>query len=1203
MDLDRATLRWLNDSVGNGILTTDAGLVVRGWNQWLELHSGRPAADVLGRNLLELYPELVERRLDAFYAQALAGQAVVLSQRFHRYLLRLPAQRNRAGFVEMQQTAAIAPLYEGDQIIGAITTIEDVTERVLREEEFGRQLAIQDALHEIDRAILTLDLPECLRRVVNKTAGLIGAPVAAVVLCERDGPRVAACTYASGDCPPAAQALAEGTIAAWAAESRQAILLADVNAARPGAAALRPLAPGSRSVIAAPLIIENQVIGALVVESPRPDAFSETEQSLVIALATQTAVGIHNARLYTAVAESEERYRDLIEHSRDLICTHDLEGRILTVNPAVAKSVGYEADELLQKNLRDFLVPEARGRFAAYLETIRRDGAARGLLQMLTRTGERRVWEYDNTLRTEGVAVPIVRGMAHDVTERLRAEKRSRAFSQLGHRLSTAATVEEAAGTIMDVADELLGWDACSFDLYSEETGTTAPVLNMDIVAGRRAAVPPAYPGASLTPTTRRLLTEGGQLILRDATGALANDLMPFGDTNRPSASLMFVAIRSRQRVVGILSIQSYTPYFYDQESLAVLQALADHCGGALERIQAEAAEHGQRVLAEALRDTAAALSGTLDFDQILDRILAEVGRVVPHDTVNIMLITGGQARITREHGSAEHGLPPPSLDLRLDVHETSTLHEMAATGRPYIVSDTQTYEGWVHSNENRWIRSYAGAPIRSRGQTLGFLNLNSHTPGFFTSAHTERLRAFADQAAMALENARLLAEAQRHARELAVLYETAIATTGTLETDALLAEMSRQVCRLIAVDSLFVALYNPEAEECRLVFAISDDEAVQDQMVGMRLPLAGEGLIAWVARTGQTLHIGDVQGDQLPAPLIQVGPKTKRAWLGVPLMAHNRLIGVISIQSNRPHAFSDENRRLLEALAAPIAIAIENARLYEEVRSHAAELEQRVAVRTTELRDANEKLRELDRFKSQFVSNVSHELRTPLTNIKLVLGLLDRGKSDKRPYYMATLQRETDLLNALIEDLLYLSRMDLGRVQPNLEILDVNALAATLTGDRTALFADRGLMLRLETRPDLPFVRADPRMLTQVLANLMTNAMNYTPAGGMVTVSTGWQMADAGPNPQSQITNPRWVTLSVSDTGPGISAEEQARLFERFYRGDAARQSGAPGTGLGLSICQGIIQRHDGQITVESVVGQGTTFTAWLPAAEDKAD
>ena len=270
-----------------------------------------------------------------------------------------------------------------------------------------------------------------------------------------------------------------------------------------------------------------------------------------------------------------------------------------------------------------------------------------------------------------------------------------------------------------------------------------------------------------------------------------------------------------------------------------------------------------------------------------------------------------------------------------------------------------------------------------------------------------------------------------------------------------------------------------------------------------------------------------------------------------------------------------------------------------EAIRRLNAELEQRVAQRTAEvaataarlqlsnnsLQEAVEQLRELDRMKSQFVSNVSHELRTPLTNIKLYLDLLEHGKPEKHDKYMDTLKRETDLLQRLIEDLLHLSRLDMGKSQPVLAAVHLNDLASVLANDRAALFAERGLALRLALEQGLPPVSADNKLLTQVLTNLMANAMNYTPAFGTVTMRTQSHLDGAE----------SWVILSVVDTGPGLSAEDQKHFCERFYRGEAARRSGAPGTGLGLAICQEIARLHGGRLTAESVPGRGSTFSLWL--------
>ncbi len=231
-------------------------------------------------------------------------------------------------------------------------------------------------------------------------------------------------------------------------------------------------------------------------------------------------------------------------------------------------------------------------------------------------------------------------------------------------------------------------------------------------------------------------------------------------------------------------------------------------------------------------------------------------------------------------------------------------------------------------------------------------------------------------------------------------------------------------------------------------------------------------------------------------------------------------------------------------------------------------------------------RFRELDQMKSKFVSDVSHELRTPLTNLTIYLDLLSNLKDPSKGHkYLNTLQRETERLTHLIEDLLTISRLEGGRLPISMLPIDVQRLACDLTNDRQSIAAMKELALTCNLEQDLPLVHADPRLLSQVLSNLLTNAFNYTPAKGGIHVT-----ADFCENHRAN-----WVTISVQDTGVGIQPDELEDIFKRFYRGSASTQTGAPGTGLGLAISKEIIQRMGGKITVESTPGSGSNFTVWL--------
>jgi len=262
-----------------------------------------------------------------------------------------------------------------------------------------------------------------------------------------------------------------------------------------------------------------------------------------------------------------------------------------------------------------------------------------------------------------------------------------------------------------------------------------------------------------------------------------------------------------------------------------------------------------------------------------------------------------------------------------------------------------------------------------------------------------------------------------------------------------------------------------------------------------------------------------------------------------------------------------------------------------EEVRLLNAELEKRVSERTAALRAANQELEALSRVKNEFVSNVSHELRTPITTVKLYLQLLQQCP-DRTARYLPVLERESERLAQIIESLLHFSLIDQNRISLKLGVVDINQLVQQYVADRQVLAEKNKLTLQFTNGTHMPPVKADGGLVGQVVSILLTNAINYTPAGGQVTVRTQARV-EAGQG---------YAGFTVSDTGPGIAPDEVERIFERFYRGKAAEDGHIGGTGLGLSIARAIVEQHQGRIEVEGggEPGKGATFNVWFPA--DKA-
>ncbi len=429
-----------------------------------------------------------------------------------------------------------------------------------------------------------------------------------------------------------------------------------------------------------------------------------------------------------------------------------------------------------------------------------------------------------------------------------------------------------------------------------------------------------------------------------------------------------------------------------------------------------------------------------------------------------------------------------------------------------------------------------------------------------------------------------------RRNRELGLLNRVISAATSTLSMSGVLHLVCRELSAAFAVPMVVAALLSDDGEEATMVAAHLPEQS--PEVVGTRFPTGPFRRMPaydFVMQQRKPLVVPDLhQVKELATVANMISRLGAVTLLILPLSDRETTVGALVLASDEPREFSERHVELAESVASSVSQALHNTRLYQEVQRHNVELEERVAERTKELATANERLKELARVKDAFISNVSHELRTPLTNIKLFHDLWTL-KPDDPGNYMATLQRETDRLDHIVESLLHISRLDQGPPPMKLSTVDLAALAELHVSDRQIMAERRKIALSFHKKTRLPLVRCDPMQVGQVMGILLTNALNYTPEGGSVTMYTETR----------QRGSQAWACFMVGDTGPGIQPDEQSRLFERFFRGSAGRQSGAPGTGLGLAIAKEIVDRHQGHIDVfsEGVPGRGTILTVCLPA------
>ncbi len=354
------------------------------------------------------------------------------------------------------------------------------------------------------------------------------------------------------------------------------------------------------------------------------------------------------------------------------------------------------------------------------------------------------------------------------------------------------------------------------------------------------------------------------------------------------------------------------------------------------DRKRAQQTEREQAALVDALRDTAAAISSTLDLDEVLDRILANIARVVPHDVSCIMLLQGGIAVVTRSQGYAEHGLQHVLDVMRVRVDEVPNLRRMRETGQPVLIGDIRQSPDWVNPVDVHVMRSYLGVPILWEGATLGFIHLQSATPDFFTPIHAGRLQAFAGQAAFALHNAQVYDTIQRQVAELETLHEATLELTAQLDLDVVLLELVRGVMRLLDVDGGGLYIYRPDRDVIERVVNAGSAQVP----VGSTLK-RGEGLSGRVWEQNAPVVVRDYMEWSGHAASLEPHVTGSISVLGVPICWGDQFLGVLNARADRPdREFSDRDVQLATLLASQAAIAIHNARLYETVQRHIAELE-----------------------------------------------------------------------------------------------------------------------------------------------------------------------------------------------------------------------------------------------------------------------
>ena len=402
---------------------------------------------------------------------------------------------------------------------------------------------------------------------------------------------------------------------------------------------------------------------------------------------------------------------------------------------------------------------------------------------------------------------------------------------------------------------------------------------------------------------------------------------------------LLMVPLRGRGgQPLGLVSVdEPRDGRVPNRSTIEMLELFANQAGVAIENARLLEVEARRRQEAETLREVGAILVATLDVDTVLDRLLEQINRVVPNDATNVMLIEGDKVRSVRRRGYEQVGGEAYTSTLQAPISDVPILQQMVETGEPVVIPDTYADPNWVRFPETEWIRSYAAAPISVRGKAMGFLNVNSTTPGFFGLQNAEQLRMFANQVAIALENARLYEETRQRVRELSLLYETGEVVSGTLALDEMLDVAVNAVSQALSFDFVVISLVDEQAGEVRSVRGLGVSER---QVRDAHRRLDEKDIMADIIRTGRT-EVVEGWDDRFDREMFEREGHAALVRVFTPLVAHNRNIGLIEAgyRRERRARITEYEIRLLRALVDRIAAAVENARLYQETVTRTQEL------------------------------------------------------------------------------------------------------------------------------------------------------------------------------------------------------------------------------------------------------------------------
>jgi K+-sensing histidine kinase KdpD len=632
----------------------------------------------------------------------------------------------------------------------------------------------------------------------------------------------------------------------------------------------------------------------------------------------------------------------------------------------------------------------------------------------------------------------------------------------------------------------------------------------------------------------------------------------------------MSVPLNAGAETIGVMSLGSRDPsVVYTNEQLNLLQAIADQAAGAI--VKARLLQESERRTRQltSLNEVARSLTSTLELDTLLNQILVNAAEILNCEAGSLLLIDKQTDELVFEVTTG-----PVAADLigtRLPPG-AGLVGKAVETLQPIIANDVRRTKEWYDKPDHQTgftTQDVLVVPMQVKGRVIGVIEIINRKDGLpFTQDDQELLAAFTSQAAVAIENARLytLTDEALEARveELSVMQRIDRELNASLDIEKTMRMTLEWAMRQSKAQAGFVGVVEEPG------IRVMSSQGYTDQLAAYKkgyLPLQIPALKQAV-EDGQPQLVNLAVDDDHAGLLENV-----KNQVAVPIRREDQTIGVIFLESAKVGAIGEEALAFLSRLSDHATIAITNARLYAEVE--AANLA-----------------------KSEFVSFVSHELKTPMTSIKgftdLIASKVVGPVNETQANFLNTIRSNVDRMSTLVSDLADVSRIEAGRLRLDFGPVSVKEVVEEVARSINNQLEEKQQSLTLQISPDLPPVWADHTRQIQILTNLMSNATKYSPQNGQITLH-----AEAAQNEWDPGGTPKVVHISVQDTGFGIAAEDQEKIFQKFFRSEDQAIRDAPGTGLGLNLTKTLIEMQGGKIWFVSEFRQGATFHYTVPVLE----